>query len=68
MYVNLGCKLRSASHGKVEHPHQKAVIVSGFSATDRVKEIQQLGAGPYIKKPYTLETITKAVRKQLDTK
>ncbi len=31
------------------HPKQKAVIVSGFSETDRVREAQKLGAGPYIK-------------------
>lgn len=32
------------------HPHQKAIIVSGFAETDDVKETQRLGAGPYIKK------------------
>ncbi|GAG24157.1 unnamed protein product, partial [marine sediment metagenome] len=39
------------------HPAQKAIIASGFSETDRVKEAQKLGAGKYIKKPYTLEKI-----------
>jgi CheY-like chemotaxis protein/two-component sensor histidine kinase len=34
------------------NPHQKAIIVSGFSETDRVKETQELGAGAYVKKPY----------------
>lgn len=33
------------------HPYQKAIIASGFSATDRVKEAQRLGAGDYLKKP-----------------
>jgi two-component system cell cycle sensor histidine kinase/response regulator CckA len=47
-------------------PGQKAVIVSGFSATDRVNEMQRLGAGPYIKKPYTLHAIGKAIREELD--
>ncbi|MBE9593525.1 MAG: response regulator, partial [Proteobacteria bacterium] len=37
------------------YPGQKAIIASGFSETDRVKEAQRLGAGQYIKKPYTLE-------------
>ena len=47
------------------HPKQKAVIVSGFSETDRVREAQKLGAGPYIKKPYVLETIGTAIRDEL---
>jgi YesN/AraC family two-component response regulator len=47
------------------HPKQKAVIVSGFSETDRVREAQKLGAGPYIKKPYVLETIGVAIRDEL---
>ncbi|MBC8431865.1 MAG: PAS domain S-box protein [Desulfobacterales bacterium] len=47
------------------HPGQKAIIASGFSATDRVKEAQKLGAGQYIKKPYTMERIGIAVRDAL---
>jgi PAS domain S-box-containing protein len=47
------------------HPKQKAVIMSGFSETDRVREAQKLGAGPYIKKPYVLETIGVAIRDEL---
>ena len=47
------------------HPGQKAVIASGFSETGRVKEAQRLGAGMYVKKPYTLEKIGQAVREQL---
>jgi signal transduction histidine kinase/ActR/RegA family two-component response regulator len=48
------------------HPGQKAIIASGFSETQRVKEAQRLGAGMYVKKPYTLEKIGQAVRDQLD--
>lgn len=48
------------------HPGQKAIIASGFSETDRVKEAQKLGAGAYVKKPYLLEKIGMAVRKELD--
>ncbi|MBW1801038.1 MAG: PAS domain S-box protein [Deltaproteobacteria bacterium] len=48
------------------HPRQKAIIASGFSETDRVKEAQSLGVGQYIKKPYTLEKIGTAVRRELD--
>jgi PAS domain S-box-containing protein len=50
-----------------EHrPEQKAIIVSGFAETARVKEAQKLGAGPYLKKPYTLEKIAVAVRQELE--
>ncbi len=48
------------------HPGQKAIIASGFSETERVKEAQKLGAGAYIKKPYFLEKIGSAVRAELD--
>jgi len=44
------------------HPKQKAIIVSGFSETERVKKAQRLGAGAYVKKPYLLEKIGIAVR------
>jgi PAS domain S-box-containing protein len=49
-----------------EHPGQKAIIVSGFSETERVREAQRLGVGGYLKKPYALESICVAVRKELD--
>jgi signal transduction histidine kinase/CheY-like chemotaxis protein len=48
------------------HPGQRAIIASGFSETERVKEAQKLGAGEYIKKPYTLEQIGLAVKKELE--
>lgn len=48
------------------HPGQKAIIASGFSETDRVKQTLQLGAGAYIRKPYLLEKIGLAVREALD--
>ena len=47
------------------HPGQKAIVASGFSETDRVRETQTLGAGPYLKKPYTLEKIGLAVKTEL---
>ncbi|MCP4688980.1 MAG: response regulator, partial [Desulfobacterales bacterium] len=50
------------------HPGQKAIIVSGFSETERVREAQGLGAGAYVKKPYLLKTIGPAIRKELDKK
>jgi DNA-binding NtrC family response regulator len=48
------------------NPKQKAIIVSGFSETNRVKKAQELGAGAYVKKPYVLERIGLAVRNELD--
>ena len=47
------------------HPYQKAIIASGYSETDRVKEAQSLGAGSYVKKPYTIEKIGMAVQAEL---
>jgi len=46
-------------------PGQKAVIASGYSETDRVQEVMHLGAGAYIKKPYTIEKIGLAVKNEL---
>jgi CheY-like chemotaxis protein len=46
-------------------PGIKAIIASGFSETDRVREAQELGAGTYIRKPYTIEKIAAAVRDTL---
>ncbi|MFH1626258.1 MAG: ATP-binding protein, partial [Pseudomonadota bacterium] len=46
-------------------PGQKAIIASGFSETGDVKIAQSLGAGKYIKKPYTLEKIGIAVKEEL---
>jgi two-component system, cell cycle sensor histidine kinase and response regulator CckA len=50
------------------HPKQKAIIASGFSETQRVKEAQRLGAGQYIKKPYTLRKIALAAYEELKKK
>jgi CheY-like chemotaxis protein len=47
------------------HPDQKAIIASGFTETEAVKAAQKLGAGKYVKKPYTLEKIGIAVRDEL---
>ena len=48
------------------NPKQKAILVSGFSETDRVLKAQMLGAGVYVKKPYVMETIGLAIRKELE--
>jgi YesN/AraC family two-component response regulator len=50
------------------NPLQKAIIVSGFSQTERVRKATDLGVGAYVKKPYILERIGMAIRKELDKK
>jgi PAS domain S-box-containing protein len=50
------------------HPRQKAVVASGFSETSRVRQILALGAGAYVRKPYSLERLGVAVRQVLDGK
>ena len=47
------------------NPRQKAVLVSGFSETSRVREAQRLGAGAYVKKPYLLEKIGLSIKEEL---
>jgi len=47
------------------HPNQKAIIASGYTETDRVKAAISLGVGQYVKKPYTVSTIGKAVKEEL---
>ncbi|MGD9160556.1 MAG: response regulator, partial [Desulfobacteraceae bacterium] len=47
------------------HPSQKAVIVSGFAETDDVKVTLKLGAGQYIKKPLTFQTLGVSVKTEL---
>ncbi len=49
-----------------EHPLQKAIIVSGYSETGEVKALLELGAGTYLKKPYTIQQLGKSVRSELD--
>ena len=47
-------------------PTQKAIIVSGFSESERVKAARNLGAGAYVRKPYIKEKLGLAVRQELD--
>jgi signal transduction histidine kinase len=47
-------------------PGQKAIIASGYSESERVKEAQKLGAGAYVKKPYLMEKVGLAIRIELD--
>ena len=47
-------------------PGQKAIIVSGFSESTRVRALQRLGAGQYVRKPYTIEKLAETVKLALD--
>lgn len=47
------------------HPGQNAVIISGYTQTEDVKETQRMGAGPYLKKPVTLEKFGLTVKEAL---
>ncbi len=47
-------------------PGQKAIIVSGYSENDQVKEALELGVGSYIRKPLTLRSLAISVRNELD--
>ncbi|MFH1968754.1 MAG: ATP-binding protein [Verrucomicrobiota bacterium] len=51
---------------KVINPKQKAIIVSGYAESPRVILAQTLGIGAYLRKPVTLEKLSKAVRQELD--
>jgi len=44
---------------------QKAIIVSGYAETERVKQAQMMGAGQFVKKPYILSKLGQAVREEL---
>ncbi|MFH1480921.1 MAG: response regulator [Pseudomonadota bacterium] len=48
------------------HPGVKAIIASGYAKTKEVDAAQELGAGKYIEKPYTLEKIGVAVKEELE--
>ena len=50
------------------NPDQKAVIASGYSDTERVKEALRIGAVSYIKKPYLLQKIGVAIKEALTSK
>ncbi|MFC1564341.1 PAS domain S-box protein [candidate division KSB1 bacterium] len=47
------------------YPGQKVIIVSGYSASSKIQEVQRLGAGQFVKKPFTIEELGNAVKKEL---
>ena len=51
---------------KIIDPDIRAVITSGYSKTRDVEKAQELGAGPFIKKPYSLELLGLTLKEELD--
>ena len=47
------------------HPGQRALIVSGFSESDDVTQTLALGAGGFLKKPYKVKVLVKAIKQVL---
>ena len=45
--------------------NQNAIIVSGYAESERVREAMQLGVSTFIKKPFTKDCISKAIRATL---
>jgi PAS domain S-box-containing protein len=50
------------------NPQQRAIIVSGFAETERARKALELGAGSYVQKPFIMEKICQAIRRELDKK
>ncbi len=50
------------------NPAQKAIIISGFSETEDVKQTLKLGAGCYLKKPLMIHELGIAIKKELKDK
>jgi len=47
------------------NPDLKAILISGFSETERVRKAQNMGAGPFIQKPFNFEEFGAAVQREL---
>lgn len=47
------------------HPGQKAIIASGFSESEDVKAALRMGAGDFIKKPYSMTELADTVKNAL---
>jgi signal transduction histidine kinase/ActR/RegA family two-component response regulator len=48
-----------------KNPGQKAVIISGYSETNDLEKARELGVGGFLKKPFTIEQLGRAVRSEL---
>lgn len=50
------------------NPHQKAIIVSGYSTSDDVQETLALGASGVVKKPYSITDLGRAIKEVLKSR
>jgi CheY-like chemotaxis protein len=67
MVMPKGINGRKTYEGIIKiRPGQKAIIASGYAKTKEVDLAQELGAGKYIKKPYTLPKVGVAVKAELE--
>ncbi len=46
-------------------PGQRAIVVSGFAASDEIRRIRQLGVSVLVEKPFTLQDLGLAVKRGL---
>ncbi len=49
-------------------PHQKTIIASGFSGSGKVRRARELGVDEYVRKPYSMNRISKAIRNALNSR
>lgn len=47
-------------------PDQKAIIVSGYAEHKDIEAARRLGAAAFVRKPYTLASLGRAVRQALN--
>lgn len=48
------------------NPGQKAIIVSGYSTSEEVRQTMALGAFSIIKKPYSIDALSRTIKRCLD--
>ena len=48
-------------------PQQKVIIVSGYSENERVQEALKMGNGAYLKKPYTIDEMSRMIDQELSS-
>ena len=54
--------LKTFEEIKKLRPEIKTILISGFAETDQVLEAQELGAGPFQRKPFTIEDLGTKLR------
>jgi two-component system, cell cycle sensor histidine kinase and response regulator CckA len=47
------------------HPHQKAIVVSGYAKSDEILKVKSLGVSDFIEKPVTISKISEAIKHSL---